>query len=931
MTQKKIFLICLFVILSFAHLQAQVVTISPQFATQSDNITITFDATKGNAALLGQSTVYAHAGVITSLSSTPTSWKYVQGNWGTDDSKVKMTSIGNNKFQLSYNITNFYGVPSSEKVLKLAFVFRNVSGSIVGRESDGSDIFVPLSDGAFNIHFITPSIPGTILSLGDSISINGASSLKGDIKLFINDSIMIHYSSDSIISKTFYATTAGKYKIILSATLGSLSSADTSYLIVRNGTSTGVAPSGIVNGINYINDSTVILQLFAPYKSFVYAIGDFSNWELDPAYEMKRSPDGNNYWIPITHLQKFKEYRFQYVIDKGLLKVADPYADKLLDPNNDQSIPAITYPNLISYPSGKTTEIVSVFQIGQSNYNWQYSNNFIKPASNKLIIYELLVRDFIARHDYQTLKDTLNYLKSLGINAIELMPINEFEGNESWGYNPSFYFAPDKYYGTKDALKSFIDECHRNGIAVIMDMVLNHSFGQSPMVRMYFDQTAGKPASNSPWFNVDATHPYNVGYDFNHESMYTQAFVDTVVRYWVREYKIDGYRFDLSKGFTQTNNPTDVAAWGNYDQSRINIWKRISDKLRAVKPDCYMILEHFADNSEETVLSNYGFMLWGNENYDYNEAAMGYSSDIARVSYKSRNWNSPNLVSYMESHDEERLVYKNEYYGNSSGTYNIKNTNTALARIELAACFFIPIPGPKMIWQFGEMGYDTSINYNGRIGNKPIHWDYLSQQNRKRLVDIFSALNHLKTSYTVFSTSNFTFSSASSFKVLKLNDSTMNVLIVGNFGLTPQSQTAGFNYTGWWYEYFTGDSILVMNTSDSLTLIQGGYKFYTDIRLSKPTITPASTTAIKELKDLEEGIKIYPNPTNNYINVYIPLNTFSEKASITLFNILGEKITTSNFTQSSVTTLNVSNLPRGCYLLKIMDEQNQVIKKIIIN
>lgn len=931
MTHKKIILICLFVLLRYLNLNAQVITINPQFATQSDNITITYDATKGNSALIGLSTVYAHAGVITSLSSTPTSWKYVQGNWGTDDAKVKMTNIGNNKFQLSYNITNFYGVPTSEKVLKLAFVFRNVDGSIVGRESDGSDIFVPLSDGAFNIHFITPSIPGTILSLGDSITVNGASSLKGDIKLQINDSVVTHYSNDSILSKTFYATSVGKYKIILSALLGNAKSSDTSYIIVRSGTSTEVSPNGIVDGINYMNDSTVTLQLFAPYKSFVYAIGDFSNWELDPSYEMKRTPDGNKYWIKISGLQKLKEYRFQYAIDKGLLKIADPFSDKVLDPNNDQSIPAITYPNLISYPVGKTTEIVSTFQIGQSNFNWQYTNTFIKPASNKLIIYELLVRDFIARHDYQTLKDTLHYLKTLGINAIELMPINEFEGNESWGYNPSFYFAPDKYYGTKEALKSFIDECHKIGIAVIMDMVLNHSFGQSPMVRMYFNQTTGKPASNNPWFNIDATHPYNVGYDFNHESMYTQLFVDTVLRYWIREYKIDGYRFDLSKGFTQTNNPNDVAAWGNFDQSRINIWKRIADKIRVEKSDCYLILEHFADNSEETVLSNYGFMLWGNENYDYNEAAMGYSSDIARVSYKSRNWNNPNLVSYMESHDEERLVYKNEYYGNSSGGYNIKKTQTALARIELAACFFIPVPGPKMIWQFGEMGYDTSINYNGRIGNKPIRWDYLTQQNRRRLVDVFTAINHLKTSYPVFTTTNFSLSSAPSYKVLKLSDSSMNVLIAGNFGLVALKQNPGFQHTGWWYNYFTGDSLMVTSISDSVSLFQGEYRIYTDIKLSTPQITPTSFTSVKNISTIENDVRIYPNPTNNIINISFPENIFSENLSIKIFNVLGELVYSKFLIQSGITTIDLNNIPKGLYIIKLFDDQIHVTKKIIIN
>ena len=81
------------------------------------------------------------------------------------------------------------------------------------------------------------------------------------------------------------------------------------------------------------------------------------------------------------------------------------------------------------------------------------------------------IKCFIGKHDFATLTDTLDYLQKLGINAIELMPFNEFEGNESWGYNTLFYFAPDKYYGPKDNIRKFVDECHRRGMVVIMDMV----------------------------------------------------------------------------------------------------------------------------------------------------------------------------------------------------------------------------------------------------------------------------------------------------------------------------------------------------------------------------------------------------------------------------------------------------------------------------
>ena len=107
-----------------------------------------------------------------------------------------------------------------------------------------------------------------------------------------------------------------------------------------------------------------------------------------------------------------------------------------------------------------------------------------------------------------------------------------------------------------------------------------------------------RPAADNPWFNQDATHPFNVGYDFNHESLQTQKFADRVLAYWLTEYRFDGYRMDLSKGFTQVNNPSNVGAWSAYDASRIALLKRMYDEMRTVDSSAYFILEHFADNTE---------------------------------------------------------------------------------------------------------------------------------------------------------------------------------------------------------------------------------------------------------------------------------------------------------------------------------------------
>jgi 1,4-alpha-glucan branching enzyme len=601
-------------------------------------------------------------------------------------------------------------------------------------------------------------------------------------------------------------------------------------------TTSTTIPSGAGDGVTFINSGkSAIFNLYAPGKTSVSVIGEFNNWQPTA---MTKTSDGTRWWVQIDNLDASKLYSYQYNVDNAI-KIADPYTQLVLDPDNDKYISADTYPNLPAYPTGKTTGNVSTMQANPVAYSWK-NTSFVRPDKSKLVIYELHVRDFIQAHNYQTLKDTLSYLSNLGVNAIELMPVNEFEGNDSWGYNPSFYFAPDKYYGTKNALKAFIDECHSRGIAVIQDMVLNHSFGQSPMVQLYFNTATNKPASNSPWFNVDATHPYSVGYDFNHESAATKYFVKNVVKFWMQEYKIDGFRFDLAKGFTQKNSGTDVSAWGAYDASRVAIWKDYNNYIKSIDPNLYVILEYFAADQEETELANQGMIMWNNLNFNANQATMSYNDaggswDLSRLFYDTHTFTMPyNLVGYFESHDEERLQFKNEQYGNSSGSYNIKNLATGLKREELAAAFLLSAPGPKMLWQFGELGYDISIDQNGRTGDKPILWNYTSDQNRKHLYNTYAQLIKMKIKNAVFTTTNFKYSLNAAIKTIQLNGSDgTNVEVVGNFDVVPQTGGISFPSTGTWYDNISGTSINVAATPYPITLAPGEYHVYSNTLLKQ--------------------------------------------------------------------------------------------------
>jgi len=826
--------------------EAGLITFAPAFPSENEPLTITFDAAKGNQGLNNFSgEVYLYSGVITDKSSSASDWKYVKStSFNIADPACKMSAIGSNKYQISIIPRSFFGVPAGEKILKLAMLFKNTDGTQVSRNSDNSDIYLTLYEGnTLNVRFTSPEtepfyIPAPVIKVqaaGDELTVSAVASRSAELTLTLNGSPFASATGTTITGKV-KITGSGNQQVKIIGKDGSHTAESAFSFPIHGAVQIAELPTGISDGVTFLNNGTsAIFNLYAPNKNMVYVLGDFNDWQTDSKYFMKRTPDGNHWWIQIDNLDPNREYGYQFLID-GKLRLADPYSEKVLDPEHDRFIPATTYPNLKPYPQGKTTGIVSTMQAIQPAYNWKTSA-FTRPEKKDLVIYELLVRDFVAERNYGAMKNKLTYLASLGVNAIELMPVQEFEGNSSWGYNPSFYFAPDKYYGTKNSLKEFIDECHQRGIAVIMDMVLNHSFGQSPMVQMYFDQSTGKPAVNSPWFNADATHPYNVGYDFNHEKPATQAFVKNVLQFWMKEYKIDGYRFDLSKGFTQKNSGTSdagTANWSAYDAGRIAIWKNYNNYLRSLDPKAYIILEHFAADTEEKVLAAEGMLLWNNLNHNANEATMGYvaKSDLTRGLYNSHEFSETNaLISYIESHDEERLMYKNLQYGNASATYSTKELTTSLKRQEMAAALFFALPGPKMVWQFGELGYDISINQNGRTGEKPLHWEYLDNPQRKALQTVYSRMIKFKTGNPVFSTTNYDYNLTGGVKYIILKSSLANVVVMGNFDVSPQSATITFPKTGVWTDQLTGQVINISNAGYTTSLSPGEYHVYSDTPL----------------------------------------------------------------------------------------------------
>jgi 1,4-alpha-glucan branching enzyme len=954
-------------LLSGQGLYAQLLSANPAFPVDISTVTITVDCSKGNQGLMNYANtgdVYVHTGVITNLSANPGDWRYVKFNqdFNTPNPALSATYLGNNKYSFAINnIRTYYGVPAGETILKIAILFRNGAGTQVQRNSDAGDMYVQVFDANLAVQFSLPPlqpkyvpVPETInKKVGDSIAVKFLSNKPATLNLYLNGMVAASASNADSVQRILPITTPGNQQLVGVADDGTVFESDTINFFVSGAVNIAPIPAGAKEGINYpAGDTSAILVLFAPHKHKVVVVGDFNNWIQQTAYQMNLTPDSNYFWLSVGSLSPGVEYAYQYVIDDSLV-LADYNTEKVLDKNVDPGISATTYPGLKAFPSQAAGTLASILQTRQTPYSWQVAN-FQRPDKKNLLIYELWLSDFTNAGNWQGLIDTLAYLKHLGVNAVEIEPFCNFEGSNSWGYNPNFYFAPDKVYGTATAVKQLVDACHQQGMAVIMDLVMNHSFGSSPMVQMYWNGGLGVPAANNPWFNQYPTHAFNVGYQFNHESAATKAFTQRVVNYWLTNYHLDGYRWDLAKGFTQTNtcdatgNNCNVGVWGNYDAGRVAIWDTIYNQMQAASPGSYCILEMFADNSEQKVEAATGMLLWGEDlNTTFNQATMGYSTpspggatwDLSGIIYSTLGWSVPNNVVYQESHDDERLMYNNEQFGNGNGaSYSIKDTATALKRDGMSTAFWAMAPGPKMLTEFGELGFDYSINWctNGtvdasggcRLTPKPIRWDYLKDSSRRQLHDLYASMLRLRSGYPgLAAPSGLTYSLNGAVKSLQVTTDSLSVTVIGNFDVAPNTGSVTFPTAGTWYNYLTGEPFTTTGSSQSFNLAAGEYRVY----VSK-NITNTVTTAVVNVNDDPNPfhIAIYPNPvTNSNATIIYQLPGYG-KVSLAVMSFqgqilgsvaLGDQAAGKHELAMGQLPLRISSLASGYYVVKLVWKQ----------
>ncbi|MBC5772747.1 T9SS type A sorting domain-containing protein [Pontibacter sp. KCTC 32443] len=913
---------------------AQVVTTKPVLPTADKPVTLVFDinqAKDSRAANLKNTPndIYLWSGAGTTATGDAFQYQPAgQTVWTAPFAPGKMTFVGNNRWSITITPRSYFGVPTGTPIRKLGLLLKNANGS-----AQTEDFFVTIypSTGVVGA-FSTPTEQSFFTDANSIIPVKAYTSANAAITLKVDNTIVATaQDQDSLVYNLNTGTETGiRRTVVFEAKVGTDAVTDTFFYTNRPVSPVAALPANAKDGVVYTGADKALLTLFAPNKKFVYVIGEFSNWEPLPEYLMNKTPDGSRYWLEIDGLEAGKEIAYQYLVD-GTIAVADPYTHKILDPNNDKYISAASYPGLKPYPAG-AKGIVSILQTNQAAYNWKVEN-FTRPKADTLVVYELLLRDFLETQNYGTLTDTLSYLKSLGVNAIELMPIMEFSGNNSWGYNPIFYFAPDKAYGTANQLKAFIDKCHEMGIAVILDMVLNQADWEFPYMQLY--RSGDRPSAENPFLNQQATHPYSVFFDFNHESEATKAFVERVNRYWLQEFKFDGFRFDLSKGFTQKVTGNNVGAWSEYDAGRVATWKRIYDEIRSYDETALVILEHFADNAEEKELANYGMLFWGNINWDYRNFAKGNQSSFDWISYKNRGWQKPHVIGYMESHDEERQIYDVLKNGRSAGSYNTRTLETALNRAKLAAAFFFPVPGPKMIWQFGELGYDVSIDSINRTHPKPIRWKYRANESRMKLYKVYAELIKLKKNYPAFSTTDYNITSEGMIKRLTLAHQTMTVFIIGNYDVNAKGVQASFPLAGTWYDYFTGETVTVTNPMETIVLQPGEFRLYTTAKLTtpEPGLLPWQGVVldVEDEMPLAENIDVYPNPAQHTVMLEFS-DSYRGDVSVQVTDITGHVLRTVMYKKSQddlKQVLDMQSVAAGVYLIRIEAGKRKAVKKLV--
>jgi malto-oligosyltrehalose trehalohydrolase len=518
-----------------------------------------------------------------------------------------------------------------------------------------------------------------------------------------------------------------------------------------------VAPApDIPNGASERGDGTVTFALWAPLKKSVHLIGDFNEWKPEPL-----KVDESGLWWIEKQLDP-GTYVYQFVLD-GATTICDPYARRI---RWDEGSP----------------QPQAVIEVGAQPYEWHDGDFGIKPL-NQLVIYEMHVGNFSPEGTFDGVIERLDYLAELGIDAIELMPVQEFPGDQGWGYNPAYMFTVESAYGSVEDFKRMVDAAHQRGIGVILDMVLAHTAPDSPLVQLY-------PRDQNPYFNPDDNR---WGFpEFNQTSDAAKRFFRDVQDYWLTEFHVDGFRYDYIEGISYDGtNGASFLAWA----------------AKQSKPYAYLIAEAIVQDPAAVVRDTDMDCSWHWQfmkvmraqlfEGEYEGNSYGDLDAVERVLRFDGDGYQDNAqpVIYLETHDEERLMADAQ-----SCNPNIDEAG-AIRKSMLGAIALFTAQGVPMLYQGQEFG--TSSPKTIDVSKLP--WENLESDAGRALHQHYATLAYLRHMQGALHTNNFQVLLKDAEKRVivfhRWDDNGSDVVVALNFSPVDQHVTFAFPRAGRWHEW----------------------------------------------------------------------------------------------------------------------------------
>jgi len=517
----------------------------------------------------------------------------------------------------------------------------------------------------------------------------------------------------------------------------------------------------------------VTFRVWAPNASSVTVRGDFNGWG-DTA--LVNEGASGNWSVDVPGALAGQQYRY-YVNGNSLKR--DPRSRRVTNSNGNSYI------------------------YDPAAFNWG-SGSFTTPARKDAVIYQMHVGTFAGNNPPSTFDQAiakLDHVRDLGINVIKLMPINEFAGNFSWGYNPADIFSVESSYGGPDAFKRFVRACHERGIAVLVDVVHNH-YGPSDLSTWRFDG----------WFqnNLGGIYHYNDNRAYTAWGNTRPDFGRTEVRQFIRdqifmfleEYRVDGFRWDSIYNMINTDQGANTQGRSLVTDINWEMQQTYPEKIRIAEDNAF----DFSMNFHSQWDVGYRWDLHGQVT-----TAADSSRNMNTVAGLLGNWAGIQRVVFSEAHD---YIARNHSRSRIPSEIDSSNPTSIWARKRglLAAGIVMTTPGMPMIFQGQEMHEtlafhdDTALRWNLTNTHAGIVRAYRDLiQARRNLRDGMQGLkgnginvNHINNSGKVVS-----------FIRWDQGGQVDDVVVVANFSATIWSNNnyaIQFPSAGTWYSHFNSDS-----------------------------------------------------------------------------------------------------------------------------